>query len=274
MSFYRIAPGFVAQGGLNGAQAPASANVHTLDDEFNPVLPASGPSQPLRYTSVGMFGLARQTPHDTGSTEFFLTTDVTQDNSNALDYLYTIFGKLVSGYDILTDISTVPNSGSFNTPDSPVTITSASIVTDNNDLALGLSAPLGATGSGSVTVTANDGHGGISSQTFQVTLQADPNDPPPFIETTAQALNSGNSRTVLLNTTLNMTVNTPFTFTLPAFDLDGDPLTFSNQTSGSITGLGVSVNSSTGVVTLTPSSGLTAGVKILTSCGLRPGCSR
>jgi cyclophilin family peptidyl-prolyl cis-trans isomerase len=239
--FYRIVPGFVAQAGLDGASPPAGVTVKTLDDEFNPVV--SG--QPLRYSSAGVVGLARQTADDTGSSEFFITTTNT---SSFLDYEYTVFGQVVSGMNILTDIGNVPNDASNNNlPFSPVTITSATVTTDNNDFALALSAALNTTASGSVTVTANDGHGGVTSQTFNVSVQPDTNDPPPFLTAI---------------TPPSMPVNVATTFTLPAFDLEGDPLTFTNMSSA-IPGLTVSVNASSGLVTLTPSAGLTPGVKTL-----------
>ena len=159
-----------------------------------------------------------------------------------------MFGQVVSGMNILTDIGNVPNDASNdNLPFSPVTITSATVTTDNNDFALALSAALNTTASGNVTVTANDGHGGITSQTFQVTVQPDTNDPPPFLTAI---------------TPPSMPVNVATSFTLPAFDLEGDPLTFTNM-SGTIPGLTVSVNASSGLVTLTPSAGLTPGVKSL-----------
>ncbi|HEX3998714.1 MAG TPA: peptidylprolyl isomerase [Pirellulales bacterium] len=249
IDFYRIVPGFVAQAGLDGATAPASADVKTLDDEFNSVLPVSDPSQPLEYTSEGVVGLARMTADDTGSTEFFITTTNT---SSFLDLQYTVFGQVVSGMNILTDIGNVPNNASDkNLPYSPVTITKATISTDNNDFALGLSAPLGTTGTGSVTVTANDGHGGTTSQTFQVTVEAPQSDPGPILTSIP---------------TQTTTVNTPLTFQLPAFDLEGDPITYYDQTGLSPfdlsptqainPNLNVSINSSTGKVTVTPTNGL------------------
>lgn len=248
--FYRIVPDFVAQAGLDGAALPSGVTANTLDDEFNFALPIADPTQPLRYSSIGVVGVARETADDSGSTEFFITTSASDSN---LDYQYTVFGQVVSGMNILTDIGNVPNDSSNNNePYSPVTITSATITTDNNDFALGLSAPLGTTGTGTVTVTANDGHGGTTSQSFQVTVQADPNDPGPILESIP---------------TITTTVNTPVVFQLPAFDLEGDPITYFDQTGLQSTfelsptqpissDLNVSVNSTTGAVNVTPTNGL------------------
>ncbi len=260
IDFYRIVPNFVAQAGLDGAAPPENASAVTLDDEFNPALPLADPTQPLRYSSIGVVGLARTGADDSGSTEFFITTTAT---SSFLDYQYTVFGQVVSGMNILTDIGNVPNNSTNNNlPFSPVTITSASITTDNNDFALGLSAPLGTTGTGSITVTANDGSGGTTSQTFQVTVQADPIDPGPVLNSTPT-----------VPTSITTTVNTPVSFQLSAFDLAGDPITYFDQdglaaiasnfpsadlnpTQAISPNLNFSVNATTGMVTVTPTNGL------------------
>lgn len=252
--FYRIVPGFVAQAGLDGASLPAGVTAPNLNNEFDPALPVADPTQPLQYTSAGVLGLARTSADDTGSTEFFITTTATSSN---LDYQYTVFGQVVSGMNILTDIGNVPNNASDNNlPYSPVTITSATISTNNLNFALGLSAPVGTTGSSTVTVTANDGHGGTTSQSFQVTVGADTSDPGPILNSTPTS-----------PATVTTSVNTPTTFQLSAFDLEGDTITYDGPSTLQSTfglsptqainpNLNISVNSSTGMVTVTPSNGL------------------
>ena len=252
-SFYRIVQNFVIQAGQGNTPA---VKVPTIDDEFNSV---------LRYSSAGVVGLARQTADDTGTSEFFITQGGPQE---FLDYQYDVFGRLVSDpNDLLDKIASVPvNSSSV--PASPVTITSASITNDTNDLALQISAPIGTTGTGTITVNVSDTQGGTDQQTFNVTVHADPTDPGPFLKTsqTSPFLQG-------LATPPTTTVNTPLSFQLPAFDLKSDPIIYYNQT-GLATfatvnkiapinptqpispNLNVSVNSSTGAVTVTPSNGL------------------
>jgi large repetitive protein len=249
-SFYRIVQNFVIQAGQGGKPAAQQVNVPTIDDEFNSV---------LRYSSAGVVGLARQTADDTGSSEFFISQGGPQE---FLDYQYAIFGRLVSDpNDLLDKIASLPVTGS--SPTNPVTITSASITNDTNDLALQISAPIGTTGTGTITVNVSDGHGGTDSKTFNVTVQADSTDPGPFLKTipTTPFLQG-------LATPPTTSVNTPTSFQLPAFDLQGDPITYYDQTalaalSTPITppqpidaNLNESVNSTTGVVTVTPSNGL------------------
>lgn len=246
-SFYRIVQNFVIQAGQGNNP---TVNVPTIDDEFNSV---------LRYSSAGVVGLARQNADDTGTSEFFISQGGPQE---FLDYQYAIFGRLASDpNDLLDKIASIPVNSS-SAPTKPVTITSASITHDTNDLALQISAPVGTTGTGTITVNVSDGHGGTDQKTFNVTVQADTTNPGPFLETlpTSPFLQG-------LATPPTTTVNTPLTFQLPTFDLNGDQLTFYNQTdlknNFNLTptqaidaNLNVSVDPTTGVVTVTPSNGL------------------
>jgi cyclophilin family peptidyl-prolyl cis-trans isomerase len=243
-SFYRVAKNngmpFVIQGG------DFTKPVAAIDDEFTAA---------LRYTSDGLVGMPRTTNHDTNRADLFITGAA----EPFLDYQYTLFGRVVSDINNLramiqsvpTNNSNAPGDGS---PLSPVTITSASIVEDSYDRNLPVSAPFGASGSGTVTITAVDGHGGFDQTTLNVTIQPDANDPAPF----------------LLNITPPVTtVNTPVSFQLPCFDLHGDPVTFYGPTELTqfsqfgispteqiSSNLHFSVNSGTGAVTVTPTNGL------------------
>ncbi len=250
MSFYRISGAndstqFVIQGGLNAG----ASSVPAIDDEF---------SQFLRYTSDGVVGLARQTNHDTGSSEFFISGDPNQNSGieTALDFNYAIFGRVVSDPSGLrAQIQSVPHDNSVGTgdgtPDSPVTITSATIENDNNDLALIVSSPFGTTAgtTGDVTVTVGDSDGNTFTQTFHVTTAADPIDPPPFIESlsTSPFLQG-------LTGPPTTTVNTPVSFQLPVYDAHGDTVSY-QANSSLVANLNVTI-SNTGLVTATPSSGL------------------
>jgi uncharacterized repeat protein (TIGR01451 family) len=254
-SFYRISgsgqTAFVIQGGLN-PQGPST--VPTVDDQFNAL---------LRYTSDGVVGLARQTNHDTGTSEFFISADPNTNPgvATALDYNYAIFGRVVSDPNGLRAlIQSVPHGNNVGqgdgAPTSAVTITSATIVTnDTTDLALIVSAQSGTTAgaTGDVTVNVTDSDGGTAQQVFHVTTAADPNDPPPFLQPI---------------TPPSTPVNTPVNLQLTAFDNHGDPVVFYGPTElhSQFSQFGVSptqtispnlqftVNSSTGLVTITPSN--------------------
>ena len=228
---------FVIQAGIATAQ-DSNITVPQINNEL---------AADLRYSSIGVVGMARTSADDTNNSQFFITADT----EPFLDYQYTVFGRLVSGENVRAEIQSVPVDAN-SVPDSPVTITSASIINDTNDLALEVSAALGTTTMGTVTVTASDGFGGTDQQSFNVSVSPDPNDPGPFL----QAI-----------TPPTTTVNTPVSFQLPAFDLEGDPLIYYNQTGLQSSfnlsptqpinaNLQVNVNSSTGAVTVTPTNGL------------------
>ena len=150
----------------------------------------------------------------------------------ALDFNYAIFGRIVSDPSGLrAQIQSVPHDSSVGTgdgkPDSPVTITSATIENDNNDLALIVSAPFGTAAgtTGDVNVTVNDSDGNSFTQTFHVTTTTDPIDPPPFIESlsTSPFLQG-------LTGPPTTTVNTPVSFQLPVFDAHGDTIGYQANT--------------------------------------------
>jgi hypothetical protein len=133
-----------------------------MDEEFNPN---------LEYTSSGFLGMARSDP-GTSSTEFFITGEATR----SLDFSYTIFGMQISGFDVFSTIASMANqteSGMTEYLATPVTITSASIITTSQTGMLQISAPAGVTGTATVTVTASDGTDTPVTKTFTVTVSAD-----------------------------------------------------------------------------------------------------
>ncbi len=238
--FHRVSSGFVNQAGRPTAQ-DAGITVPQIDDEFSP---------DLRFTSPGDLGMARSS-HDTDTSEFFVT--VAQADAS-LDYQYTMFGHVVSDpSNLMAKINAVPHGNDVGpndgAPTRPVTITSATIIQDNYNLALQIAAPVTAASgtTGDVVVTATDGHGGTATQTFHVAVHPDTIDPPPFI--------------LPITAPPSTTVGTPVTVQIPAFDSHGDNVTF--QAAGITTGLTTTVNSninaSTGSITVTPPSGF-AGV--------------
>ncbi len=165
LEIYRNAPNgsggtFVLQG---GNQDPTTGPIKTqpadMAEEFNPN---------LEYTSAGFLAMARSSP-GTSSTEFFITGEPTR----SLDFSYTIFGIQTSGFDVFSQIAAMPNQTSSEYLQTPVTITSASIITDSQTGVLQISAPAGATGTTTVTVTASDGTDTPVTQSFTVTFTTD-----------------------------------------------------------------------------------------------------
>ena len=179
---YRAETGSFAliQGGNNPPQINNGANVNpwpssfgtktTINEEFNP---------DLNYTAPGTLAMARESSPNTSSSEFFVTDGATR----SLDYGYTLFGFQTGDHpnngsttpvlQALDAETTTANSQGIHYLDTPVQITSASVITDTQDGVLMLRAPTGATGTFTVTVTAYDGTNSPTTQTFTVTVAAD-----------------------------------------------------------------------------------------------------
>jgi cyclophilin family peptidyl-prolyl cis-trans isomerase len=163
--FHRVIPDFVIQGGdpnTNGTGGP----VFRYDDEFNPNAIFSGNGQ-LALANSGK---------DTDGSQFF----VTQGPQRALDFGYTIFGQLLRGFDVLTNIINTPTNGASR-PLADVIITIASFVPDNFDTVLTLTATNLAGVAGTISVIADDGAGGRATNSFTATTVADPNSEAAFL---------------------------------------------------------------------------------------------
>jgi cyclophilin family peptidyl-prolyl cis-trans isomerase len=103
--FHRVILGFMIQGGdptSTGAGGPG----YQFADELNPVTP----SYQAGYVA-GTVAMANSGPNTNGSQFFIMQAD------NPLPHLYTIFGKVLSGMDVVNSIAVV----SVNSQDKPFT---------------------------------------------------------------------------------------------------------------------------------------------------------
>jgi cyclophilin family peptidyl-prolyl cis-trans isomerase len=157
--FHRVITNFVIQGGdplTNGTGHLA----FYYDDEFNPQ---------AMYSGNGQLALANS-GKDTGGPQFF----VTSGPQRGLDFRYTIFGQLVRGFEVLTNIINTP-ANTNNRPLADEIIQSASFVPNTADTVLTLTATNRAGASGSITVIADDGVGGRATNVFAARVVADTN---------------------------------------------------------------------------------------------------
>jgi uncharacterized repeat protein (TIGR03803 family) len=176
VTFTRVAQGFVIQGGDPTGTGDGGPGF-TFPSEFNSAL--------IFSASAGQLAMANSNgaePAESGVTngsQFFVT--LSGDNRQSLDYGYTIFGQLLRGYNTLNGIASTEvgyNSGlnEYSSPTMPVDITSATVLPNNTDAVLFLSA----TGvcQAQVTVTASSGGvtvtKGFTAHVFSDTI----NDPP------------------------------------------------------------------------------------------------
>lgn len=191
--YHRVIPNFMIQGGdpkTNGTGGP----VFRYEDEFHPQAIFSGHGQ-LALANSGK---------DTCGSQFF----VTQGPQRFLDFGYTLFGQLLRGFNVLTNVITTPR----NTNDHPlaeVIITKASLVPNTTDTVLTLTGTNLAGVSGTIRVIADDGAGGRATNTFTAITVTDTNNAPPLLYP---------------NTVTNLVapVNGRLTNYFTAMDLNGD----------------------------------------------------
>ena len=191
--FHRIAPGFVIQGGdpnTNGTGGP----VFRYDDEFEPTAIFSGNGQ-LALANSGK---------DTDGSQFFITLGP----QRSLDFSYTLFGQLLRGFDVMTNLAAVATDTNSR-PLADVIITQASWVSDTADTVLTLTATNVAGVAGTIKVIADDGLGGRTTNSFTATTIAD-------ASSNLQPFQYPNTVTNLVGP-----VNLPLTNTITGLEMDG-----------------------------------------------------
>ncbi len=196
--FHRVINGFVIQGGdplTNGT----GGLVFQYNDEFNPQAIFSG---------NGQLALANSGKNTDGS-QFFITEAPFRSG----DFQYTIFGQLLRGFDVLTNIETTSVDGNSR-PLANEIITQASPVPDTVDTVITLVATNKVSVTNKVTVIADDGVGGKATNTFMAVSVAETS-----TTTNSQPFFFGNTVTNIV-----APANTTITNVLNAFELDSEPL--------------------------------------------------
>src|ERR1019366_6510473 len=163
--FHRVVSGSIIQGGdpnTNGTGGP----VFRFDDEYYPK---------ALFTGNGQLAMANS-GKDTDGSQFFVTIGP----QRSLDFSYTLFGQLLRGFNVLTNIEYVAANGASR-PLADVIITRASLVPDTSDTVLTLTGTNLVGVSGTISVIADDGAGGRTTNTFTATTVTNTVNDPPFI---------------------------------------------------------------------------------------------
>src|SRR5262249_30700455 len=128
-----------------------------------------------------------------------------------LNFQHTIFGVLTGGFDIFRKLMSTPTNSSTDKPITNEVINSAVVFTDTQNGVLRVHAPAGFTGSTTLTITADDGHGSTNQKQVAVNVVAD----------------TVNDR-AFLGPVSNQTtdVGKPVTFQVQGIDLENDSLTY------------------------------------------------
>ncbi len=171
--FHRVIPGFVIQGGdpaTNGSGGP----VFRYDDEFHPRAIFSGNGQ-LALANSGK---------DTDGSQFFITLG----KPRHLDFGYTLFGQLLRGFNVASNVINTPRTGigTIDRPIADVIITRTSLVTNTTDTVITLSGTTLAGVSGTIHVIADDGlPGGRVTNSFTATTIPETTNAEAFLKTPA-----------------------------------------------------------------------------------------
>ncbi|MEM9586346.1 MAG: peptidylprolyl isomerase, partial [Planctomycetota bacterium] len=233
--FHRVVDNFVIQAGDPTGTGTSGSNLGSFDDQFHP---------DLQHNRSGVLSFAK-TSDDTNNSQFFVTEVPTRH----LDFNHSIFGQLVEGEDVREAISGMETNAN-GTPTTPIRIDDATVFTDTENSVIMLRG-LGGTGQTSVTVTVTDGDNNTFSEVIQVDVVADQANSQPYLDP--------------ITTPAPVARNTNATLQLGSTDIENDTVIYGAALQGSQSNANVSVDSSSGLVTVTPANDFTGDVDVLVS---------
>jgi len=240
--FHRVLDNFVIQGGSPTGTGVGGSPLPDLADEFNAL---------FTFASPGIVAMANA-GDDNNNSQFFITDPdlpligAASTRPQFLNFNHTILGILTDGFDVYHAITQVPVTTQIlgtevSRPVTPITILDTEVFTDTVNGVLVLTPVPGFSGPATITVTPSDDDGPSTAVSFAVTGVDDTSNSRPFLGP--------------IPATVTSTAGQPVTITIPITDIDGDPTTlvirdaiFSDLPAN----VAVSINQSTGEVTLTP----------------------
>jgi|688.fasta_scaffold00410_1 cyclophilin family peptidyl-prolyl cis-trans isomerase len=230
--FHRVIDGFMIQGGDPQGNGSGGSNLGNFDDHFH---------LDLQHNRSGILSFAKS-GDDTNNSQFFITAGPTRH----LDSNHSVFGQLVDGESVRDAINKTA-VGANDRPVNPVRMNQVTVLDDTENGLVLLKRVGNGTGTANITVTARDSQGNTSTRTFTATVAADNANAAPFLNDIP---------------TLQVNSGSTLTHTLTSQDKDGDAPVYSVERQGNIQ-YDLSVNSQTGVVTLTPPSNFTGQLQFL-----------
>jgi large repetitive protein len=253
--FWRVAKGFVAQGGGSTNDDNFGSGI-TFQDQY---------STELTYVGFGQLGMANEgaSAPDSDDSQFFITdidlslSDPTNQPPVSLNFQNGIFGQLTSGFNIFSKIMSTPvtfnpDLNEVSAPLSNVVINTATIITNSQDGVLRLTASFGFTGQVNVAVSATDAEKQSITQTLQVNVIINSNNLTPFIG--------------LVPTSIVLTQNTAVSFVTTFADVEHDPIFLGAVYAGSrdsLTNITATLDPKTGQIWLDPDVTVTGVVDVL-----------
>ncbi len=121
--FHRVIEGFMIQGGC-----PYGTGIGGPDYSIAGEFSGNGFTQNTLENQVGTIAMARSMDRDSAGSQFYINVE---DNT-PLDGEYAVFGKVISGYDKVLEISQVETSSS-DKPEESITISSIRVDTKGVD---------------------------------------------------------------------------------------------------------------------------------------------
>lgn len=224
--FHRIINNFVIQGGDPTGTGSGGSTLGDFDDQFN---------LELQHNRTGVLSYAKSSD-DTNDSQFFIT----EGPQRFLDFNHSVFGQLVEG-ELNREAISNTSVNSSDRPTNDVVIEDAQVFTDTENGIILLKPTGSGTGTATITVTVTDTEGLSTSRTFVATVGQDTANGAPFLDPIQ---------------TVETPINTPATVNLSSQDSEGDTVVYSVTPLGSQT-FGLSVDSATGVVTVTPPTDFT-----------------
>ena len=244
--FHRVTENFVIQAGDPTGTGTSGSSLGAFSDDFHP---------DLQHNREGVLSFAKSSD-DTNNSQFFITEVPTR----FLDFNHSIFGQMVEGFDVREAISQtntpeLAGTGSSQRPDVPVTIESIDVFDDTENAVIMLKALGNTPGTTSVTIRVTDQDGNSHTETIQVAVVADTANSQPFLNPITDPAPTP--------------TNNPATLQLSSIDVEGDAVTYFAQSFSPSSSGNVSVNPTTGLVTVTPSSDFVGTISV--QVGVQPG---